>query len=216
VRYATVVISPADDGLHPADAALSAEPAVARCAVNQVTLLEDGTAVMLYRLRGDLARAEALLADRADVLAVDVAGDREGFAYLHVDPNETVETLLAITLTHEIVLDPPVECLPDGGVRVTIVGTGGAIRRAVDEVPGDLGLSLEGLGEYEPEMDAPAARLTDRQREVLEAAVDLGYYEVPRRTTHDEIAATVGLSAGTVGEHLRKVEKKVLSRVVER
>jgi DNA-binding CsgD family transcriptional regulator len=216
MRYATVVISPDGDGLHPADAALTADPAVERRGINQVTLLDDGTAVLLYRLRGDLARADALLAGFDDVLAAEVVGDGEGLAYLHVDPNETVTALLTILRTHEVVLDPPVDCLPDGGVRSTIVGTPGAIRRAVADVPDELAVSLEGLGDYRPGADAPAAGLTARQHEVLEAAVDLGYYDVPRRTTHDEVADAVGLAAGTVGEHLRKVEKKVLSGVVER
>ena len=52
--------------------------------------------------------------------------------------------------------------------------------------------------------------LTGRQREILEAAVESGYYEEPRGATHEEIAREVGVSAGTVGEHLRRVEEKVL------
>nr|WP_255666400.1 helix-turn-helix domain-containing protein [Haladaptatus sp. DYF46] len=53
--------------------------------------------------------------------------------------------------------------------------------------------------------------MTERQREVLQAAITLGYYQEPRKATHDEIAAVTGLSETTVGEHLRKVEATVFS-----
>lgn len=216
MRYATVVISPNGDGLHPADAALTADPAVERRSLSQVTLLEDATAVMLYRLRGDLARAQVLLDDCDLVLDADVTEGPDGLAYIHMETNDTVEALLRILLENVIVIDPPIDCLPDGAVRPTLVGRAGAIRRSVDAVPDHLTLSLESLGDYHPETTRLASRLTDRQREILEAAVELGYYEVPRGATHDEIASEVGLSAGTVGEHLRKVEGKVLSTVVTR
>jgi DNA-binding CsgD family transcriptional regulator len=214
MRYATVVISPSDEGLHPADKALTDEPSVDRRAISQITLLEDGTAVMLYRLHGDLTRAGAVLEACPEVIDADVTDGSEGLAYLHVEANDTVESLLRILLENEIVIDPPIDCLPDGSVRVTLVGRSDAIRRAVDSVPGHLTMTLESLGDYQPESSQLVARLTERQREILEAAVELGYYEVPRRTTHDEIATEVGLSAGTVGEHLRKVEGKVLSTLV--
>lgn len=214
MRYATVVISPDGEGFHPADAALADEPSVERRAISQVTLLDDGTAVLLYRLRGDPQRAEAILRECPGVLDAEVTGGSDGLAYIHIDANDTVEALLGILRVNEIVIDPPIDCLPDGAVRVTLVGRSDAIRRAVDAVPGHLTTSLESLGDYQPENSQLVARLTDRQREILEAAVELGYYEVPRRATHDEIAAEVGLSAGTVGEHLRKVEGRVLSTLV--
>lgn len=214
MRYATVAISPAEGGLHPVDGALAEAPEVERRSISEVTLLTDGTVVLLYRLRGDLSEADGLLRTHDDVLDCSVVGDTEGLAYVHVVANDTAESLLSILLETEIVMDPPAECLPDGGIRATIVGTPDAIRRAVDAIPDHLVLSLESIGDYHPQSSRPASRLTDRQREILEAAVDLGYYEVPRRTTHDEIATEVGLSAGTVGEHLRKVEGKVLSTVV--
>lgn len=214
MRYATVVIAPDDDGLHPADRALTRESSVERRAISQITLLDDGTAVMLYRLRGDLPEAAAVLDACPEVIDADITEGAEGLAYIHIDANATVEALLRILLENEIVIDPPIDCLPDGAVRVTLVGRSDAIRRAVDAVPDHLTMSLESLGDYQPDSSQLVARLTDRQREILEAAVELGYYEVPRRATHDEIAAEVGLSAGTVGEHLRKVEGKVLSTLV--
>jgi hypothetical protein len=47
------------------------------------------------------------------------------------------------------------------------------------------------------------AQLTERQREILTVALELDYYTVPQRTTRRNIANRVGLSVGTVVEHLR-------------
>lgn len=216
MRYATVVITPDDGGFHPADAVLWRDPEVRRESIQQINLLTDDTAVTLYELRGDLARAAALLQDVDSVLSCDVSGDREGLAYVHLVANETVRRLLSIVQEQEVVLNTPLGALDDGGVRVTIVGEDEPIRRAVDGVPDDVTVTLESIGDYHPETDHLFSTLTHRQQEILESAVELGYYEVPRDATHADIATAVGLTAGTVGEHLRKVEGKVFSALVSR
>jgi predicted DNA binding protein len=214
MRYATVVIADEDDGLQPADAALTAEPTVTRDAIHQINLLSDGTCVSLYSVRGDLERAAEILAELPDVIAHDVSGGREGLAYIHFRPTETVTRLLEIVQDNEIVLKTPIDCIDGGGVRVTLVGDDEVIQRAVGEVPDAVRLHLEGIGDYHPDSEQLFSVLTERQQEILEAAVDLGYYREPREATHADIARAVGVSAGTVGEHLRKVEGKVLSSLV--
>jgi len=214
MRYATVVISPAGDGLQPADEALTADPTVTRDAIHQINLLSDDTCVTLYGVRGDLDRAADILASQPDVVTYDVSGDREGLAYIHFRPTDTVARLLSIVQDNEIVLETPIDTLDDGGVRVTIVGDDGTVRRVVDSIPDALRLSLEGIGDYHPDSEQLFSVLTERQQEILEAAVELGYYEEPRGATHEEVAHEVGVSAGTVGEHLRKVEGRVLASLV--
>jgi hypothetical protein len=214
MRYATVVISPDGEGLQPTDRALAAEPTVRRDSLQQINLLSDGTCVALYSIRGDLERAAEILDAQEDVLGYDVSGEREGLAYVHFQPTALVEELLTIPQDNEIVLQMPIDCLEGGGVRPTLVGDDETIRRVVEAIPDSLTLSLEGIGDYNPETEQLFSALTPRQQEILEAAVEMGYYEVPRETTHEEIAEVVGVSAGTVGEHLRKVEGKVLSSLV--
>jgi predicted DNA binding protein len=212
MRYATVSLTPGEGGFHPVDRSLAADPSVRRESIEQVNLLDDGTAVMLYALRGDMDRAADLIAGHEDIIDYEVSGDGEGLAYVHFHPNPRTRTLLDIVQQNEIILKTPVECIDDGGIRFTVLGDGGVIQRAIGDIPPELTLSLERMGDYHP--DELFSTLTERQQEILEAAVELGYYEVPRRTTHEAIAETVGLSAGTVGEHLRKVEGRVLSALV--
>lgn len=213
MRYATVTIQLEAGVLQPVDDAVWSADGLQRTGIRQITLLSDGTCVTLYGLRGDIQSAESLLERQGDVLSYDISGQREGLAYIHFEPTETVEALLRLVQDHEFVLQTPIEPLDDGGLRVTIVGDDDALRRAVEAMPDSLALSLESTGDYRPDSADLYATLTPRQQEILDVATEMGYYEVPHEVTHDDIAAELGISGETVGEHLRKVERKVLNAV---
>lgn len=57
--------------------------------------------------------------------------------------------------------------------------------------------------------------LTDRQREVLEAAYLAGYFEWPRGSTAEEVADTLDVSAPTFHEHLRRIQQKLVDTFFE-
>ena len=57
--------------------------------------------------------------------------------------------------------------------------------------------------------------LSSRQREAFVTAYEGGYYELPRGTTTEEIADSVGVERRTVEEHLRRAEKKLADSLVE-
>lgn len=57
--------------------------------------------------------------------------------------------------------------------------------------------------------------LTERQRTVLQLAYFGGYYEQPRLSTGDELAAEIGITRQTFHHHLRNAEAKLFSRLFE-
>lgn len=57
--------------------------------------------------------------------------------------------------------------------------------------------------------------LTDRQREVLEAAYRAGYFSWPRDSTAEELAETLDISSATLHSHLRKAEQSLLTVLFE-
>jgi len=62
----------------------------------------------------------------------------------------------------------------------------------------------------------PLDRLTDRQRTVLEAAYQSGYYDWPRRgSSAEDLSESLGVAPQTVLEHLRKAERVVVDDVFE-
>lgn len=58
-------------------------------------------------------------------------------------------------------------------------------------------------------------RLTDRQREVIETAYEMGYFQHPRQTNGSEIAAELDISLSTFTEHLAIAQSKILDAIVE-
>jgi predicted DNA binding protein len=57
--------------------------------------------------------------------------------------------------------------------------------------------------------------LTDRQREVVEAAYRAGYFDWPRESTAEEVAGSLGLAGPTLHGHLRKAEATILSALLD-
>jgi predicted DNA binding protein len=54
--------------------------------------------------------------------------------------------------------------------------------------------------------------LTDRQIEILTRAVELGYYDTPRKSTLTELAEDLGLAKSTCSETLHRAEEKVIKQ----
>lgn len=59
------------------------------------------------------------------------------------------------------------------------------------------------------------AVLTRRQAALLEAAVDRGYYDTPRRCTLRELAADLDMAKSTCSETLHRAEERVVKRFLE-
>lgn len=65
---------------------------------------------------------------------------------------------------------------------------------------------------------SPLAReknITIRQQKVLKSALELGYYDYPKRITTEKLAESLGIKSGTVAEILRRAEKNVIRRFFE-
>lgn len=83
-----------------------------------------------------------------------------------------------------------------------------AARRSMDELLGSrYTLTTVSTGLKNPKV---LRSLSNRQTEVLGAALDLGYYRRPRTCTQRDLAKFLGVSQATVSEHLQAAEAKVI------
>ncbi|WP_458209939.1 helix-turn-helix domain-containing protein [Haladaptatus sp. NG-SE-30] len=99
----------------------------------------------------------------------------------------------------------------DRGATLSFVGTHDAISGTVSEYEAaGVSLDLQKLSTYEGSA-RPIDQLTDRQRQVIQTAYDMGYYEVPRAVTTADIAAKLDIDPSTVAEHLQRAERNLLS-----
>ena len=125
--------------------------------------------------------------------------------------------------------------LLERGVRVRTLTATGSDLTATVELPD--GLGVRGLVEYldalygsaeltarreragadrsERVRGAATERLTDRQRQVLRTAYFSGFFEWPRETTGQELAAKFDISQPTISRHIRKGTRRVLDLVFE-
>lgn len=214
MRYVTFVIIPPDGGLTDTEQAFGAREGVTRQSIQHLNLLADGTAVVIFELDGDLDAIRDELAIQEEVLEYNISETRENHhVYIHFEPNETVSQLLTITNEYELVVDTPMIYTHRGGLKITVIGEEPVIRESMPAIPSTLRLKLEQIGEYEPVTDRLFSLLTERQQEILQEAIEQGYYSVPRQVTHQDIAEELDCSGGTVGEHLRKIEAKLLSEI---
>ncbi len=218
MRAATVVLTWESVQVHPVDDIFARNDDVTIEAIRYVSPVHEGMYVQLLELRGDLDRARTLLVTSPVVVEFDVMeSDGRGVAYLQCRTAGLVEELLSLLHEHELVLDWPMRYVEVGGSRglqLTVLGTNRTIRRAVGELPEGVHLRLERLGEYEPSAGRLSSTLTERQLELFEIAVREGYYEIPRQTTHRELAEKLDCSTGTVSEHLQRVEAKLVADYV--
>ncbi len=64
--------------------------------------------------------------------------------------------------------------------------------------------------------ESDLSRLTAKQRQALLTAYSLGYYDVPRKTSSEELAKRLKLGTSTYAEHLRKAERALLASILSR
>lgn len=181
---------------------------------------EHGGVLEFYGIEGDTEAALDRLSSSPAVESARVVtdGTEAALVELHMgdsllaefaDQGATVESLLVsegacrlvVTLPQSVAVRAVVEGIlanhPDGELRarrqVERTGTNRQAFRAVLE-----------------------ADLTERQREVLQAAYLSGFFGWPRESTGEEIAASLGITPSTLHQHLRVAERKLLDAFFDR
>lgn len=102
----------------------------------------------------------------------------------------------------------------DDGITMSLVGSHDAIREMLTEYEeSGMTLELERVGDFSGPTD-PLESLTERQREILDTAYEMGYYQVPRSVSTKDVAEIVDLDPSTVAEHLQRAERNLLDSVL--
>lgn len=56
--------------------------------------------------------------------------------------------------------------------------------------------------------------LTEKQREAVQTAVEMGYYETPRSASPADLAETLGVTRSALSQRLNAVETKLVTALV--
>ncbi|SFH06237.1 HTH DNA binding domain-containing protein [Halopelagius inordinatus] len=217
MRYLTVVVKP-DDGraFHPLGKELTDDPAIERRAIHHIELLDDDTVLLFAEASGSKERYKQIMEESPHVVSYLTAGDDRWMAVSQFDPTEAVRRSLELQRESLLVIETPIHFTSDDNLKVTYLGTEDTFRKLYEyaEDVEHLTFDILKMGDYEADESSFDRMITSRQEEVLEAAVDLGYYSEPRQASLEDIGEVIGISPGTVGEHLRKAEERVFTELV--
>lgn len=86
------------------------------------------------------------------------------------------------------------------------------LRNMIEELSA---ISTVRLGRLTPYLE-PDSILSDRQSEIITAALSRGYYEWPREVNAETLADDLGIAHSTFLEHLRKAEQALLTDALSR
>jgi len=111
---------------------------------------------------------------------------------------------------------PPVAYDSDASFHMTLVGTGGDLQSLLSDLPDDIEVTVEAIGEYDRRHAPVVGDLTDRQLEAVEVAADLGFYEVPREAGVADVATALSCADSTASTLLQEAEARVMRRLVGR
>lgn len=143
-----------------------------------------------------------------DVRDIDILSDPDESALVQFETEQPL--LLFAARDSGVPLEMPVE-LADGSVTWTVT--------APSDRLSELGTQLRALGlsfsiDYIQQEVADGQLLTDAQSEIVETAIDAGYYETPRTCSLTELAEQVGRAKSTVSETLHRAESKIITEFV--
>lgn len=158
---------------------------------------------------------EALLEEqvRETVLEYDIAPADDGFfLYLRRELESRGESLLNALVEETVVIVPPIELRSDRTMRATVVGHPDALARLFEGTPEGMRVDVRWVSDDVTVTD-PA--VSERQREALRAARDVGFYEVPRTGGIEAVADELDCAVSTASELLRRGEANAVERILE-
>lgn len=144
------------------------------------------------------------------------AGDDSFYLYLCQETRPEDETWREAYTALDLVVVPPVIYNADASFEMTLVGAGEDLRTLLDALPGEIETTVHAIGAFDRRHETIATECTERQFEALRAAVDAGYYDVPRTGTLEDVAGELDCTDGTASHLLRHGEAAVIKQLIRR
>lgn len=203
--------------VHPMYDVLANAPFVERATAIQWNFSGDELGIVHY-VEGDVERYCEAAESIPEVVDYEVlpAGDDAFYAYVRDATNEPLRELFGAVTRSPVVVLPPLSYHPDGSVSYSVLGPPEDIQEAIDAVPDPVSVSVEEVSGLAGTPGVAEGLLTDRQREAVEAALEVGYYDIPRTGSQADVAEAMGCAPSTAAEHLRKAEAEVLRATFDR
>ena len=215
MKYLHLTLRFPADAMHPIHRLIDESDAIERdVLVHGQTVSQQDT--FLFYVEGERESYAAALRETDRITEFEItAVDADAFyCFLKQQPETMDEAMFSSFYRAGVIVTPPIEFLPDGVAKLTVVGESDALQAAVAAVPEPVETTIGRVGEYNWQQSLFDPALTDRQRAAVRAAVAEGYYAVPREGGVDAVADAIGCSTSTAAEHLRKAESRLMGEFV--
>jgi len=216
VKYLRVALRFPPELRHPMHQLVNESDAIARDVLVQGTIVGRDADTFLFYVEGDIDVYTAALHSTGRIRDFEVTRIDESGYYVFLTQNRDEIDDATFNAFHRtgVVVVPPIDFRPDGIAHLTVVGEGEKLRQTLAGLPDGVEHTILRIGEYDWRQGIFDPELTDRQLEALSAAVECGYYEMPKDGTVTAVADRLGTSASTASEHLRKAESAVISTFI--
>jgi len=216
MRQVRLSITPTDPATHPFCALTSGDGPIDEAQSLYCNVADGGRLTSLFAIRGEPGAISTDLDELSEVVRYDITTDVDDMCYVNVQIEMTglVRTFFDIISREYITLVLPV-VYTNGRATLELVGSDGSLQEAVDSLPATVHVDIEGIGEF-TDGKSPSSILSERQYEAVLAGLELGYYQTPRRATHEDIAEQLDCSPSMASEHLNRAESKLIKAMLNR
>jgi DNA-binding CsgD family transcriptional regulator len=154
--------------------------------------------------KGLLTNIELLYKEKDGSLVVFI----EGRSCVPKPPKDIKEPKMLMTR--------PPDFLDVDRMKVEMIGKEDEIKKLVHYANkwGDNSFKILGLTSIDAKGESLLSKLTSRQRQILLTGYALGYYDVPRRISSDDLSRHLNVDKSTIVEHLRKAERKLIGSII--
>lgn len=189
---------------------LTREYPEARVRILAAIAADEGGVGLAELAASDLDGVLATVLGHPSVVDLDLLERGDGEALVQFRTSEPL--LLVAARGSGLPLELPFE-VQDGEATWSVVASSDTLSALGDQ------LDLVGI-DYTVEsvsqaVEVPEGVLTERQRWLVETAIERGYYDTPRRISLTELADEVGLAKSSASETLHRAEERLIKRFVE-
>ena len=154
--------------------------------------------------KGLLTNIELLYKEKDGSLVVFI----EGRSCVPKPPKDIKEPKMLMTR--------PPDFLDVDRMKVEMIGKEDEIKKLLHYTNkwGDNSFKILGLTSIDTKGESLLSKLTSRQRQMLLTAYALGYYDVPRKISSDNLSRHLNVDKSTIVEHLRKAERTLVGSII--
>lgn len=177
-------------------------------------------AEMIFGLGGDRVISRVEFEDPKNLQAIDelkrsfeienILLKGEHFAYVIAKTPGPIQSIIA--QHDECWVVPPTVLSREKGFFMTVQGTSNGLKYARDNLLSLIPEELEMRISKTISADwIFAPTLPEKRHIVMMTAVEMGYYDAPRKCTQKDLAELLGIKQGTVAEHLQYAESVIVN-----